>query len=816
MLNMGVLYMPLIFRTENQTEHNSMEGVKDMKKKRSRILSLILAAVMLFSVVPLSVLALAAEQETGRVATVLYGAEFTQIFVDKEGNLETLKNYAQQGIGEGIESFTVPKNAKIKLTKLDENGNETSEVYYMHQADRDVMNSMKFESEAIDALVSGWEAFKDDLGAIGDVLNLLGDKKKETEDKIQNYLAEFKGLSELSGQIYQTYVSDDIPTGDYRVYVEDFEKEGYVLRDYDQRAQVITVEPQDGNKVQYFGQEEKVGASLGTLDFSSFVDKIPGARLKEKVYQILDKYGWRDPIDLGFYFVFPGYWTSKVDIGFDFTNVDVSDQGIAGSEFVMINRDELVDILKVMIDLGKDTFEAVLANAFDTTEGTETYEGLISLHKNLINLDEEGQVKINAEKAYAILKTYIGILSDLDIYERIEPLVLPAILETTSGPDGKVTFNENSNVTLSWTLDILLQLKDVAKQLAGASYDVAKEALLSMVELPEAMVSFMDNAMTLVPADFADDMLAGLTKLAKNVLNEGVYYFAQRFGLVGKKMPTGYYLMFQKSAPEEYRRSLFAYTMQVEWKTETWVYATIADLGIIGPYFAEEFYTFVRNTTFEGTIDKFLGGILNKDDFDLFTKILNGETDITDKAYQTVLGAFNAFIGQEAFSGLGLDTIFASRTDLISGMTQYLLDNGRTTQNLMVYLNKQVKKAKSVYTSNVDENWYFYNLDKSLTVTATKLINKSTTEIAKLIAGDTKVAEAKKGIVTQTGSTVSSIVSKVGGAIENRIASVNEKIATSIKSAAKSVFSKAISSIGSVLSNLFSSMFNRGMITYNA
>ena len=195
---------------------------------------------------------------------------------------------------------------------------------------------------------------------------------------------------------------------------------------------------------------------------------------------------------------------------------------------------------------------------------------------------------------------------------------------------------------------------------------------------------------------------------------------------------------------------------------------------------------------------------------------MNGETDITDKAYQTVLGALNAFIGQEAFSGLGLDKVFATRTDLISGMIHYLLDNGRTTQNLMVYLNKQVKKAKSVYTSNVDENWYFYNLDKSLTLTATKLINKSTTEVAKLIEGDTKIAEAKKGIITQTGSTVSSIVSKVGGAIENRITTVNEKIATSIKSAAKSVLSKAISSIGSVLSNLFSSMFNRGMITYNA
>ena len=127
---------------------------------------------MLFSVVPLSVLALAAEQETGRVATVLYGAEFTQIFVDKEGNLETLKNYAQQGIGEGIESFTVPKNAKIKLTKLDENGNETSEVYYMHQADRDVMNSLKFESEAIDTTKNEKSDFKSIFDAKSYPVNL--------------------------------------------------------------------------------------------------------------------------------------------------------------------------------------------------------------------------------------------------------------------------------------------------------------------------------------------------------------------------------------------------------------------------------------------------------------------------------------------------------------------------------------------------------------------------------------------------------------------------------------------------------------------
>lgn len=799
-----------------------MEGVRDMKKKHSRILSLILVAVMLFSVVPLSVLALTAEGETGRVATVLYGAEFTQIFVDKQGNLETLKNYAQQGIGEGIESFTVPKDAKIKLTKLDENGDETSEVYYMHQADRDVMNSLKFESEAIDTTKNAVETFI--TKALPHIGEGLVDKFNEIFNNIDNkkadYLAEFKGLSKLSGQIYQTYVSDDIPTGQYKVYVEDFEKEGYVLRDYDQRSQVITVEPQEGNGVQYFGQEEKVGASLGTLELTKFVDKFAENPLLAPFVDIvkskLGEYGLANPIDLAFYFVFPGYWASKAEIGFDFTNVDVAEQGIAGSEFVMINRDELIDVLKVMIDLGKDTFEAVLANAFDTTEGTETYEGLISLHMNLINLDEEGQVKINADKAKAILKTYIGILSDLEIYERVKPLVLPAILETTSGSDGKVAFNENSNVTLSWTLDILLQLKDVAKQLAGASYDVAKEALLSMVELPEAMTSFLENAMTLVPAEFADDMLAGLTKLAKEVINEGVYYFAQRFGLVGKKMPTGYYLMFQKSAPAEYHRSLFAYTMQVEWKTETWVYATIADLGIIGPYLAEEFYTFVRNTTFEGTIDKFLGGILKDDDFDLFTKILNGETDITDKAYQTVLGAFNAFIGQEAFAGLGLDTIFASKSDLTSGMIQYLLDNGRTTQNLMVYLNKQVKRAKSVYTSNVDKDWYFYNLDKSLTLTATKMINKSTNEIAKLIAGDTKIAEAKKGIITQTGTVASSIIGKVGGAIETRITAVKEKVAESVKSVAKSVFTKAISSIGSVISNLLSSMLNKGMITFNA
>lgn len=51
--------------------------------------------------------------------------------------------------------------------------------------------------------------------------------------------------------------------------------------------------------------------------------------------------------------------------------------------------------------------------------------------------------------------------------------------------------------------------------------------------------------------------------------------------------------------------------MFITWKTEKedvseWGYVTVADLGIIGPYLAENYYTFIRKNSFVSVADKIL------------------------------------------------------------------------------------------------------------------------------------------------------------------------------------------------------------------
>ena len=272
--------------------------------------------------------------------------------------------------------------------------------------------------------------------------------------------------------------------------------------------------------------------------------------------------------------------------------------------------------------------------------------------------------------------------------------------------------------------------------------------------------------------------------------------------------------MFQKSVgdPEHFWKNPFAYTMKVEWKNVEWVYVTLAELGILAPYFAEGFYEFVANTTFAGTVDRFLNKLVGIDDFNLLTRTLTDESfDLTEKVNQTMLAAVTAFMGQVSYKPFGLDTIFASKTDFISGINKYLYENGRTTQNLMIYVNKQAMRAKAVYTGYVTEDWYFYNLDKSPTTTATKLISKSTTDLVNATA-----VEIRKPVIQKAGDTVKNIVSTIGYKVEETAMNIRTQIKNSIGEAIKSVAQKAFDTVKNSVVNFFKGLFNRGMITYNA
>lgn len=805
-----------------------------MKKRSLRILSLIVAIVMAISILPLAALADTIDKGKGRVGLVVYGAELTQI-VSQKNSLDSILDLAGDAIAEGV---TVPK-VKVELTNV-----ETNQKYYLEEdKDTSLLETIEFQSEVYEYVVekikSTFEKAKEKIGNIpligATLLELMGNADKYTNaaqdkmtGKVTDYAAKFENVAKLNGTAYRVFKSEAIPEGKYKVYVQEFDtdedaiRDGYMLvndkdssfywdRTFTVDVQPLTEEELENGKTQYIGNKENgLGLTFNMNEIAgTFTDLL--TQLKDKAIKLgateenlktINEALAITELDPSFKFVFPGLWTMESNAGFEFTNVDVVDTGLSGAEFLMFNRDEIVDILQFMIDLGKDALPLLMEAAFGTNEGMVGYDNLVKLHMQLVNTDENGELALNSDALYGIIKTYIGVLSDLDVYNRVVETndlglptklkyPIPAILKAEADENGLVNFNRESNITLTWMLEIVPQILAIAQN----AVDEDNQFL-------NLMLTFMKKA-----TEIQD-------KYGSYLINKFLYPWAQRAGFVGAKMQSGHYVMFQKSVgdPEHFWKNPFAYTMKVEWKNVEWVYVTLAELGILAPYFAEGFYEFVANTTFAGTVDRFLNKLVGIDDFNLLTRTLTDESfDLTEKVNQTMLAAVTAFMGQVSYKPFGLDTIFASKTDFISGINKYLYENGRTTQNLMIYVNKQAMRAKAVYTGYVTEDWYFYNLDKSPTTTATKLISKSTADLVNATA-----VELRKPVIQKAGDTVNKIVSTIGYKIEETAQNIRIQIKNSIGEAIKSVAQKAFDTVKNSVVDFFKGLFNRGMITYNA
>lgn len=815
-----------------------MEGVKDMKKKPVRIISLILAIVMVVAMLPLSALA----DETypkQKVALVVYSAEFTTMIksaMEKDATLDDLKEIAEKFVAEGTEGIQVPQ-VKATLTPED----ETLQKVELVEAEGgfNLFESLQMDIPIVDRVKSKVNENGGIISNLSFVKELKDGIVSKTETFVNDSMAKvFSGLN-VYGTIYRVYVADvpvkDVDGTKYTLKVEEFNstkdpeaiQAGYVLFDgegdfHSDREREEVIKLRDDNHYQFLaskGSEYDVGLKgdlnplVAIQDWLSEKDwyKDPA---KSVIDNLIEKVTGK--LDTSFKFTFPGLWCAESNAGFTFQNTDVADAALMNSAFLMFDRDEIVEILKFMKELGKDAFNELMVAAFGDEDAGLPYDNLVTLHTQLINSDEEGQMSIDQDTLFKIVKTYMAVISNLDLFNRIKDanLVLPAILEAQADEQGLVTFNRQSNITLVWILKILPELKNVA----SAALD--QTGVTS--QIPQPLLKLFDYAMD--AAAMADDALAEFA-------NGLPYALAQRFGIVGPKMQDDHYVMIQTKAPTDadngaYWLNPFAYTMDVTWKNADWAYVTLADLGIITPYVAEGLYDFVRNTTFEGTVDAFLAKVTRQDD-KFVTRALTGDLDVT--------AALTAYITANVYGPLGLDNVFANKSEFLDGLNEYLYNNGRTTQNLMVYLNKQAKKAKAVYAGNLnpldeegnpllDANgervyWQFYNVDKSLTIVATKLIKKSADDLAGLIAGDNKVSETKKDVISKTGSTVATIVEKVGTKIEATTAKVTSQIASAAKSVASKLFSSAVSSVKTVATSLFSNigkLFSKSMITFNA
>lgn len=871
-----------------------MEGVRDMKKKSLRILSLIVAIVMVVAMLPLSALA-EETKKTRQVGVVVYGAELTQILTGMEAGMQDLEegDVNIQGTLDDLTALVTDLGTKladgsgisvpdVDVVLVDENGKEiqlkedqsielfteTTETYIPFQ--NDMEKTIREMQSQLDALKAIFQARVDSLGnvpLIGSTLTSINGKLDNAGSSFTSILENLKTLSTdlfgqlgkmtgLNGHVYRTYVTEEaVPVGNYTVKVKGFTdtdaegramtREGYVLyndglgeagsgynteRYFDVEIKekgmfdhdIQFVGPANGIKGEFILPEalnNVYGALANTLNtltdlLGTANEKITDGVVVNFIADILKAQdllewfrGWntdtfhlpaKDELDLTYKFVFPGLWCAESDAGFAFTDVDVAETGIAGSEYLLVNRDELIDVLKFMKELGKDAFQGAIKATFGGTatyaDGTvKDYDSIVNLYFELVK-NEDGQLSLDYDTAFAILKTYLGVISDMNLFDRVvdtdtgdalTPIKLkypiPAFLQATSDENGIVKFNRDSNITLTWMLQIM---KDITEAIGDTTF-------------------VQDNQVLSLLMDVANYAAPIIQKYGEKIINTLVYPFAQRLGLVGKKMASGNYIMFQTKAAEGYWINPLAYTMILTWENETWLYVTVADLGLIMPYFAAGFYDFVRNTTFAGTIDKFLNQIAGKD-VDLITNILTDEIDITEVMGKAVTGALTAFVGQIGFESLGLDTIFSTKSEFVAGLNKYLYENGRTAQNLMIYVNKQAMRAKSVYAGYVTEDWYFYNIDKSPTTTATKLIDKSTKDLAAAFVNPTK-----SEIITKSGNTVKSIVGSIGYKVEEVAQNIRTQIKSTIGAAIQSVIQKAFDSVKTSITNFAKDMFSR-------
>lgn len=855
-----------------------------MKKKSLRILSLIVAIVMVVAMLPLSALA-EETKPTRQVGVVVYGAELTAILTGMEAGVQDLEegDVNVQGTLEDLTALVTDLGTKladgsgisvpdVDVVIVDESGKEiqlkedttielfteTTETYIPFQNDvEEQIEQIQQKLDDLKVILSE----KDRFGLLN-VVNNAGGEFDQVLARLRTLTTDVIGnlatMTGLNGHVYRTYVTEEaVPVGNYTVKVKGFTdtdaegramtREGYVLyndglgaagsgynteryfdveikekglfdheiqfvgpangiagaltlpealaRVYDAAARALNnLNTKLGDAQQWVDNNALAGAIAGLIDEDSTLAKLIDWL---KTWNTPE---WKttDQLDLSYKFVFPGLWCAESEAGFAFTDVDVAETGIAGSEYLLVNRDELIDVLKFMKELGKDAFQGALKATFGGTatyaDGTvKDYDSIVNLYFELVK-SEDGQLSLDYDTAFAILKTYLGVISDMNLFDRVvdtdtgdllTPIKLkypiPAFLQATSDENGIVKFNRNSNVTLTWMLQIIPQITEA---LGDASF-------------------VQDNKVLKLLVDVANYAAPIVEEYGEKIINTLVYPFAQRLGLVGKKMASGNYIMFQTKAAEGYWINPLAYTMILTWENETWLYVTVADLGLIKPYFAAGFYDFVRNTTFAGTIDKFLNQIAGKD-VDLITNILTDKIDVTEEMGKAVTGALTAFVGQIGFESLGLDTIFSTKSEFVAGLNKYLYENGRTAQNLMIYVNRQAMRAKSVYAGYVTEDWYFYNIDKSPTTTATKLIDKSTKDLAAAFVNPTKST-----IITKTGNTVKAIVGSIGYKVEEVAQNIRTQIKSTIGAAFQSIAQKAFDSVKTSITNFAKDMFSR-------
>ncbi len=751
---------------------------------RKRIISIVLAVAMILCLIPIGVLAADGDSTvnpaTGReqgpagdvpVAVMVYGDNITKLsttpglgFSDfVKAVKEEIKNVAGNNNVPEVEMYLVNKDGQeYKLTQ--ENASETAFIA-----------SFKYRSEG-DGGITGWFV-----------------------DLVQSAYEWLFGDFDQVESLYRIYGAKNVPEGEYTLEIRSIADDGFKLIKPETRELKVTVE-KSATKTCYVGFESMVGM----LDLT-----IP----------IFDATFYKAIMTM------PGVFLQSSDPGIEFTSANLGDQPVPGSEFVMVNRDETEKLIKAFYGLGKETFESAMS--LIGTEGY-TWKELSILYNEVLKWDSENaQISIDGKNAYKLLGTYWSLMQAsakeplLNFLKDDTELRVPAILAATADENGVVHFGPDNNVTLIWSLEIL-------QKMGGVAFSKIEEYGLIDELFPDpmtgAIIKFViklgksylgsDNMLWDADGNLKKDFINGTMYLL--LQNDNIMEFAQDklnwivgdnlteeekeflkllpdHALLTKKMPAGKYILLETSVPEGYFRSPFFYTVDLEWHPEAkyardWYYASVADLGLIAPYFAEDFYDWLRNYDFKVEADKVLNYITDDKTGDLIAKTLTGENDITKYTI--------TYFSNILYNYMGGSLLYNSELDLAKDMTKHLYAYGKSAQNLLQFGDQVATRSKSVVAGQLTKDWIFYNYSTSLRTNSALKTQKILNGVAKAIdtTEDHPVTSAVK-------STIQKIADKIDttNRIKDQVTNIQNKIS--------SFFSDIGSKIGNkVLDGVFNAL----------
>lgn len=560
---------------------------------------------------------------------------------------------------------------------------------------------------------------------------------------------------------------------------------------------------------------------------------------------------------------FKGLWLDRVEPAIGFSNQDLGGNPITASKtdnqqgtFVMVDRDQLILVMEAILDAGKDTFENVVNGLkevyTDDENAVVSRDKFVEMHRELVAMKEaeDGtqQISFDAKKLLPILRIYVKMMDIPSVWKDFmaKDVRFPAVLEATADADGVVRFTEDSNVTLTWMLDEIVKLADFSNEAiqelsavfleddAQLTRDLVKE-ICSTADLSENMQTLLAEILIKLielgedGGDAAVALLKASAPTIKSTINTWIYPILQNdalfrtmffalgveHGILTDKMPDSYYLMLQKKAPEGYMLNPMVYTVKLDWDEHNWLYAKVVNLGIVMPYYAEDYYTFLRNNSIAKTSDAILNRISNGKYETLIQDVISGKVDATDQVV-TASATGIAFQSWIMYNFMGGRLVYKGedgQTALQNDLVKWIKAKGNTAQNLLGFGNEIYQRSKAVVTADLtlteneepEDMWAFYNASKSIK----ENIVAQATAIMKGISGSiitdgSKVNGAVKNAIDRVieGAAKIDTTSKLAAAVDQ----AKQKVTETVTKVATSLITTAIKKTASLFSSLFKSL----------